>query len=407
MALDPAERRLCGRLRPQGGALLDELRECVAIPTGLGHEPGLARLRARMAERLAELGALIEEVPGEPAPAWLRAAAPGGDGAGPPPVVVAARRSGRAPRVLLAGHLDTVHDPHGRFRALSVSADGRTATGPGAVDMKGGLVVALAALEALRAEEIDLDWTFLLNSDEESGSFTSETALRRAARDHDAGIVLEPALPGGALALERMGSGQFQVEVFGRAAHVGRAFKEGCSAVVGLARVILKLAELSRPDEGLIVNPGPLAGPAVTNIVPDYAACWCNARFADAEKARVLAAALDGLATSADAMPRVAVHRRWNRPVKPATERVRALAEAARRVAEDLGGTLPFERTGGVCDGNILQDEGLPTIDTLGVRGGNLHRDDEFVEVASLVERAQLLAVLLSRLARGRVALGG
>jgi glutamate carboxypeptidase len=98
-----------------------------------------------------------------------------------------------------------------------------------------------------------------------------------------------------------------------------------------------------------------------------------------------------------DGLPRVAVHRAFNRPAKPLTPQVQRLADQARSVAEDLGQQLPFGSTGGVCDGNIMHEAGLPTIDTLGVRGGNLHRTDEFVEVASLIERASLFALLALR----------
>ncbi|MEO0715968.1 MAG: M20/M25/M40 family metallo-hydrolase, partial [Planctomycetota bacterium] len=73
--------------------------------------------------------------------------------------------------------------------------------------------------------------------------------------------------------------------------------------------------------------------------------------------------------------------------------------------AEDLGQQLPFAKTGGVCDGNIMQHAGLPTIDTLGVRGGGLHTPDEWIDLTSLVERCQLLAILLARIAEGRVAI--
>jgi glutamate carboxypeptidase len=89
-----------------------------------------------------------------------------------------------------------------------------------------------------------------------------------------------------------------------------------------------------------------------------------------------------------------------NRPAKPGTPKVMALAGLARAAAEDLGQRLPFSKTGGVCEGNNLQDAGLPTIDTLGVRGGGLHTPTEWIELASLVERCQLLAILIARLCR-------
>jgi glutamate carboxypeptidase len=126
-------------------------------------------------------------------------------------------------------------------------------------------------------------------------------------------------------------------------------------------------------------------------------------RFETPEIAAELGASLDDLATSPDAMPSLAVHRSFQRPAKPCTPAVERLALAARAAAESLGQSLPFGKTGGVCDGNNLQAAGLPVIDTLGVRGGGLHTTDEWVEARSLVERAQLVAVLLSRLARGGV----
>ena len=202
----------------------------------------------------------------------------------PPPATLVARREGTGPRVLIVGHLDTVHDPHGSFQTLTASTDGRTVVGPGAVDMKGGLVIAMTALEALAEADTQPSWTVLLNSDEETGSFCSDAILPDEARRHDLGIVLGPALPGGGLALERGGSGQFMVEVFGRAAHAGREFTKGISAVVKLAAVIQALHELVASDDGVIVNIGPLKGGRVTNTVADHAAGWGNVRYPDAAR---------------------------------------------------------------------------------------------------------------------------
>jgi glutamate carboxypeptidase len=107
---------------------------------------------------------------------------------------------------------------------------------------------------------------------------------------------------------------------------------------------------------------------------------------------------MDALQTDDKAMPRVVIRRSFNRPAKPLTPETEALAQTARRVAESLGQKLPFASTGGVCDGNIMQAAGLPTIDTLGVRGGDLHRTTEWIELRSLVERSQLMACLLMEL---------
>lgn len=396
--LSGAEERVCRLIAARERELLEDLRLHVETPTGGGNAAGLDETRGRFTSRLRALGASVTLTPGDPAPDWLY----GRRGGAPiPPTAVCARpREGR-PRILIAGHLDTVHDPAGSFRELSVVPGGHTATGPGCVDMKGGLVIAVAALECLEESGIDCSWSFLLNSDEETGSYHSDAVLAAEARRHDVGLAVEPALAGGELAVERMGSGQFCIRTSGHAAHVGRDFTSGVSAVTALARVLLAVAEIPDPEAGLIASVGPLQGGSATNAVPDAAAAWGNVRFADERGARKLAAALDALATPADALPGVEVLRSFNRPAKPMLPETERLALLARAAAEDLGQTLPFAKTGGVCDGNQLQAVGLPTIDTLGVRGGGLHTPQEWIDLSSLVERCQLLAVLLARLAGG------
>ena len=273
--------------------------------------------------------------------------------------------------------------------------------------MKGGLVIALHALETLEAVGVRANWTVFLNADEETGTYHSDAALRGAAAEHDIGLALEPALAGGELAIERMGSGQFMLEARGRAAHVGRSFADGVSAVTALAERLVRIAELADVRAGRILSVGPLEGGSAANAVPERARAWGNARFATPEASTELQVALDDLATAhnecVDRRAAVRVRYSFNRPAKPRTPAVERLALAARAAAEDLGQPLPFASTGGVCDGNIMQDAGLPTIDTLGVRGGGLHTPQEWIELPSLVERCQLLAVLIARLATGAV----
>ena len=406
MPLNDLEGRVRDAIAARSERMLAELAAHVAIPTGQNYTAGLEHYRSLLSARLQKLGATIAFVPGAPRPAWLTPPGPQRDISVPPlpeqiPATLIASHQGRraSKRILLAGHLDTVHDPRGAFQSLTVSEDGKTAVGPGVVDMKGGILIAVTALEALAEHAFHFNWTFLLNSDEETGSFHSFDAISRAAREHDIGMALEPALPDGSLVVSRFGAGQFRIEVFGRSAHVGRDFTQGISAVNALAEIILKVAKLNTPKRDIIINIGPLHGGSATNIVPDYAACWGNVRFGDPALVKEVEQQLDSFNTSDDALPRVKVHHLMNRPAKPLTPQVQELADLAREVANDLGQQLPFGSTGGVCDGNIMQHAGLPTIDTLGVRGGNLHRTDEFIELESLVERCQLLAILLMRVA--------
>ncbi len=376
----------------------EQLAAHVSIPTGYNHIAGLDEYRGILTDRLSALGGRLELLPGTPREPWLKPKGTLSDEIPPMAVVRKHASGGQTPIVMIAGHLDTVFDPAGTFLDMTISSDGSTAKGPGVVDMKGGILIAVTALEALAEAGVDIPWTFTLNSDEETGSYFSHAALHEVATQHQFGLALEPALPGGELAVERRGSGQFMVEAHGRSAHAGRAFFEGVSAVYALAHALTRLEPLSDESAGVTVNVGPLEGGIATNVVPDFAAAWGNVRYPSQEATDALGAKMDALQTDDDAMPRVVIRRSFNRPAKPLIPETEALAKTARSVAESLGQQLPFASTGGVCDGNIMQAAGLPTIDTLGVRGGDLHRTSEWIELRSLVERSQLMACLLMEL---------
>lgn len=408
-ALTEAEVRLCDDIAARREAMLRDLERYVAIPTGWNYTTGLEEFRGLVVERLRPLGASVRVIPGDPAPDWLWNATRSTDSPSPdspviPPTVLCAREAIGLPRILIASHLDTVFDPNGPFNQLTIAEDGKTAVGPGVVDMKGGITIALHALEALEAIGAPISWTYLFNSDEETGSYHSEVALRDAAANHDVGLCTEPALPGGELAIQRGGSGQFLIETRGRSAHVGREFVKGVSAVTALAEALLKVAAMPDPTVGRILSVGPVRGGTATNAVPDRARAWGNVRYPTPEIGEEIGAMLDALATDEHDMPAVRIRRSFNRAAKPLTPDVQRLADLARECAESLDQTLPYARTGGVCDGNILQQAGLPTIDTLGVRGGGLHTPDEWIDLSSLVERCQLFALILSRISAGALA---
>ena len=401
--LDARELEIAARLSTRRASMERDLAEWVAIPTCSGHETGLARFRAILRGRLAALGADIGEIAGEARPSWL--VQPGQAADAPPPVALRAVARGGAGRpVLLTGHLDTVHDPFGAFQSLTRTAPER-AEGPGAIDMKGGLVCLIHALEVLAELGASPAWTVLLNSDEETGSLHSKSAIRAEARACAAaggiGLAMEPALPDGSLVLERLGSCTFRIECEGRAVHAGRDFANGVSAVNALAARILDAAKLVDLEQGTVVNIGPLEGGKATNIVADRARAWGNARFRDASREEVVKRGLHALATSADApLPRTRIEYESNRPAKPETAEVRVLAEEIRAIGGALGQSVGFGKSGGVSDGNLMQAEGLPTIDTMGPVGGNLHRTDEYIELDSLAPRAAMLAILLARQVR-------
>ena len=397
------ETDIAARLRERQGAMERDLAEWVAIPTCSGHEPGLSRFRAIMRARLQALGADISEIAGEQRPAWLVQPGQAADAA-PPPALRAVARAGAGRRVLLTGHLDTVHDPFGPFQSLTRSSQTR-AVGPGAIDMKGGLVIMVHALEVLAELGVAPAWTVLINSDEETGSLHSKVAIRAEARACAAaggfGLAMEPSLPDGSLVTERLGSASFRIECEGRAVHAGRDFANGVSAVNALAARILEAAKLVDLEQGTVVNIGPLEGGKTTNVVADRARAWGNARFRDGAREDVLKRGLLALATASDApLPRTRIEYESNRPAKPETAAVRALAEEIRAIGESLGQKVGFGKSGGVSDGNLMQAEGLPTLDTMGPVGGNLHRTDEYIELDTLAPRAAMLAILLARQVR-------
>lgn len=400
MALTEQEQRVCSAVAIRAPQILDDLRLHVGLPTGGRNVAALDETRRRLVERAAAMGASVQSFPGEVRPDWLYGDTPSAQAL----ATVVCRRASAGREILLAGHLDTVHDPRGAFRELILRDDGRTAVGPGCVDMKGGLVICLAALECLESSGVRLNWTLLLNSDEETGSYHSAGTIAaeaaRVASGGGVGIALEPATAEGGLVIERAGSGQFMLEVYGKSAHVGRDFASGVSAVLVLAELILRAGRLARPELGEILNIGPISGGQATNVVPDHARAWGNVRFATMESAKRLEAALKELEETAASGSRIRVHTSFIRPAKPLTTGTQRLAEVARASAEALEQKLPFSKTAGVCDGNIMQAAGLATIDTMGVRGGGLHTPDEWIELSSLVERSQLLAVTMMRVAR-------
>lgn len=397
MSLSPIESTVTRLAEQSSQSLLDDLRLHVGLPTGGRNVAALDETRERFVARARALGASVELIAGEPRPEWLFGEKPGQV---PLPTVVCRRTiPGAGVEVLLSGHLDTVHDPAGSFRELVVDSSGRRATGPGCVDMKGGLVIAMAALEILDESGVKLSWTLVLNSDEETGSYHSFKAIfnesRRVASAGGVGLALEPATSDGGLVIERAGSGQFQITCHGKAAHVGRDFSSGISAVLELCKVVPKAAALAQSMENTVVNIGPLSGGSATNVVPDIARAWGNVRFATPEVGAAIERRLMEL--EHDGVPSVSVRTSFARPAKPLTPGVQRLADTVKRAAEDLGQPLAFTKTAGVCDGNIMQHAGLVTLDTLGVRGGGLHTPQEWIELDSLVDRTKLLMVTMMR----------
>lgn len=311
----------------------------------------------------------------------------------------------RSPRrVLLCIHTDTVYPPTTSFQSVVELPDGKL-RGPGAADAKGGLVVMLTALEALERSELaeNIGWEVLLNPDEEIGSPRSAALLEAAAKRNQIGLLFEPSY--GSLIDWRRGSGNFTIVIHGRAAHVGRDFDRGRSAILAAAQLTVALHALNGAIPGVTVNVGAIDGGGPANIVPELAICRLNVRTTQpADEQRVIMEihrlveeinAEEGLSAT--------LHGRFNRPPKIPDHRGERLIEATLQCAAELGQPLVRRPGGGSCDGNNLAAAGLPNVDNLGVRGGEIHSHNEYMDPKSLVERAQLTALILLKFAAGEL----
>ncbi len=304
-------------------------------------------------------------------------------------------------QILLTGHMDTVFAVDHPFQALNWLDQG-TLGGPGVADMKSGIAVMIAALRAVEASPLapTIGYEVVINSDEEVGSLASAALLTQAAQRKRAALTYEPsALPDGTMAGARPGSGNFSFTVRGRSAHAGRNPEDGRNALIAAADLALRLKAAVGP--GLSVNPARIDGGSPNNVVPDLAILRVNLRPATTEDQVRAQALIDAtVAEVADGHDvTINVHGHFARPPKPMTPALEQLFAIVSRAGTDLGQTIGWKSTGGVCDGNNIAACGVPVIDTMGARGGSIHSMEEFLIVESLGERAALSALTIVRLA--------
>ncbi|HEV2747667.1 MAG TPA: hydrolase [Allosphingosinicella sp.] len=309
-------------------------------------------------------------------------------------------------QLLLTGHMDTVYAADHPFQSLKWREPG-VLNGPGVADMKGGLAVMLAALKAVEATDAAarLGYEVVVNSDEEVGSPGSAPLIAAAAAGKQAALTYEPAaLPDGTLAGARPGSGNFSIFVHGRSAHAGRNPEQGRNAIVAAADLALRLNRARGPS--LSVNPARIDGGGPSNVVPDRAVLRVNMRPATGDDQRRAQAELDAAVAmvAAEHDVRIELHGGFGRPPKPLDPAAERLFALVRSCGADLGQTIGWRTSGGVCDGNNIAACGVPVVDTMGVRGGAIHSHDEYLIVDSLVERAQLSALTILRLVSGGLA---
>jgi glutamate carboxypeptidase len=296
-------------------------------------------------------------------------------------------------KVLVVGHHDTVF-PKGALAARPFTvADGRI-TGPGVFDMKAGIVQAIHAVAALddrSAVEI------LITSDEEVGSVHSRDLIIERARHCGAVLVLEPSADGGALKTGRKGTGTFEVHVHGRASHAGLEPEKGVNSLVEAAAHVLTIATFGDASKGTTVTPTVAHAGTADNVVPAHTVVAVDVRVERADERERVDALMAGL-RPVNPEARIEIVGGFNRPPMPtsASERLLplAMAAAAEVGIEDLRGVA----VGGGSDGNFTAAAGVATLDGLGAVGGGAHADHEWVDVATLNPRSQLLTSLLRQI---------
>ncbi|MBA3958514.1 MAG: hydrolase [Parachlamydiaceae bacterium] len=308
--------------------------------------------------------------------------------------------------VLLGGHMDTVYPTDSSFQHTTRIND-NTMRGPGVTDMKGGLIVMLKALEALEASPFakNIGWEVLINPDEELGSPSSEFLWVAAAKRHTCGLLFEPAFGDGSLVNARKGSANFTVVAKGRAAHAGRDFHQGRNAIAAIAHFIVAAEQISDAHTGITLNIGHIEGGGPVNIVPDLAICRFNIRTMNPDDLEEIRQKLHNIIEQIHTQEGISLtlHEQTFRAPKLFDEKHQQLFSAFETCAYALGSKLQSKPSGGACDGNILAAEGLTTIDTLGVIGGNIHTSEEYILLNSLSQRTQLTAYFLMKLANHEI----
>ena len=395
-SLSTAERDAVQHLNP--AAMLDQVLGWVAINSGTRNLAGLAEMADALADAFAALPGDVALVPAAPVDTVTAVGAveplAHGDH------LSVAVRPDAPVQLLLTGHMDTVFAADHAFQAATWLDNGHL-NAPGAADMKGGIAVMLAALKAVEQSPLgaQIGYRVIINSDEETGSLSSAALIAEAARGRAAALTYEPALPDGTLAGARGGMGNFSIVVHGRAAHAGRNPEDGRNAIVAAADLALRLKALDGPD--LSVNPARIDGGGPNNIVPDLAVLRVNFRPKSPDAIARADAAIDAAIATVAAEHQVTIHRHgaFNRPPKPIDPGAAKLFALVKQAGADLGLSIGWRDTGGVCDGNNIAACGIPVVDTMGARGGAIHSADEFLIVESLAERAALSAVTLLRIA--------
>jgi len=363
--------------------MLDGLKPWIECESPTYDAAAVNRMMDLAAYDLAAAGAEIERIPGRMGfGGSVRARFP--------------HKNFGQPGILVSGHLDTVH-PLGTIAQNPWRIEDGLCYGPGIQDMKGGNFVTVEALRQIRLAglETPLPVTVLFTPDEEVGTPSTRELIEMEARKNKVVLVPEPAGPDGMATTGRFAIARFNLKTIGRPSHAGARLGEGRSAIAAMARKILEVEEMTSEDCTFSV--GVIHAGQWVNCVSSE----CSAEaLSMAKRQEDLDAGVEKMLAHAGEANDVIVEvtRGVTRPVWEPNDGTMALYGIAREAARELGFDMGHRSSGGGSDGNFTGALGIPTLDSLGVRGKGAHTLEEHIEVASLTERAQLMAELFLRI---------
>src|SRR6266567_663777 len=342
--------------------IVETIRQLAEIESPSDVKQAVDRVGTVLASRFSELGGKIKFHPAEKFGKHLQ---------------IDFRSRNKMKSVFLLGHMDTVY-PIGTISKMPCRVSKGRIYGPGVLDMKAGIALALHVIEAMlvwNSGKLTRPVTLLLVSDEEVGSASSRAITEKLAREAAAVLVLEPAYGlHGAVKTARKGVGEYALQVTGVAAHSGLDFEKGQSAVIELAHQILEISKLVDPKSGVTLNVGKISGGTRVNVVPATATASIDVRVASAKDAADVDRKLRALKPF-NPHCSVSISGKMNRPPLERTDAVANLYFKARDVAQQLGWDLAEAAVGGGSDGNFTAALGIVTLEGLGEVGEGVHAE--------------------------------
>ena len=370
-------RRLLQYLSEHTDDMVSDLEKLIALESPTSSKPAVDALGVALAAELRALGGEVEVIP----------KAEVGD-------VLRARWNPGAGGVVILSHMDTVWDV-GTVAGRPTRIEGDRIYGVGSMDMKGGIVIALWALRALRALDLfpEQPISYLLNSDEETGSLHSSGEIKAEALSHNVVFVTEPPQDG-AYKTQRKGTSHFYITATGRAAHSGADHARGINAIEEIAHQILAVEAMTNYEIGTTANVGVISGGTRPNVVPAEARIEINVRATTKANQQAIHEQIMRL------KPRhpeaeLTIEGGVGVPPMERTPEIAALFKRAQGLAAEMGIALEEGSTGGGSDGNKTAALGVPTLDGMGIVGDGGHAITEYGEISSLPERAAIMAAML------------